>query len=592
MNTRNGFFSFCSRYSLASVLTCGAIVFSSAVLLAVLVPSCGPEEPSYRTIDGYNNNLNHPEMNQAEVGVQLIRKVPPAYDDGISALITENRPNARKVSNIVMDQPDDRSIPNPKNASDFFWLWGQFLSHDISFVPEFRPHEQVHIRIPVPEPGEDADPFDPGRTGIVDMPFNRALFDLETGTSADNPRQQVNEISGWLDATNIYSNNSECLTELRANDGTGRLKIGDGNLLPHADDPEFCFVTVDDFFLSGDERVNEHIGLTSINTVFVLEHNRLADEIREKNPDFSGDETFNRARNIVAAQIQKITYEDFLPLLLGERLPEYKGEGYNDQVNAGVANVWAVAGFRLGHTLLSTGIRLLDEDGNDIRITDSIRDEDGNDIRITDENGNKSLRFRDAFREPEKVADIGIEPILRGFASQVCQKIDIFIRDEFRNFLFGFPGRTGNPVIGSLDLASLNIQRGRDHGIADYNTVREAYGLPRNEGFSDISSDSEVQDRLKKAYGTTENIDLWVGGLAEDPKEDSMLGELFHAIIVDQFIRLRNGDRFWYERSLSAEELNEVRNATLGDIIIRSTNIKEGEIQDDVFICDESCKTP
>ena len=570
MNTRDGFYGFFSRYSPASVLAYGSIIFLTAVVLAVFMASCGSEEneqePQYRTIDGHNNNLNRPEMNQAEVGVQLIRKVAPAYDDGIKSLITENRPNVRRVSNIVLDQPDNRSIPNPKNASDFFWLWGQFLSHDISFVPEFRPHEQVHIQIPLPGPGEKADPFDPEGTGRVQMPFNRAIFDLNTGTPG-NPRQQVNEISGWLDATNIYSNNAECLIELRANDGTGRLKIGDGNLLPHADDPEFCFVTVDDFFLSGDERVNEHIGLTSINTVFVLEHNRLADEIRKENPDISGDEVFNRARNIVAAQIQKITYEEFLPLLLGEHLPEYKG--YDDQVDAGVANVWAVAGFRLGHTLLSTHIRIMDENG------DGVINEHGDKI--------ESLRFRDAFREPEVVADIGIEPILRGFASQVCQKIDIFIRDEFRNFLFGAPGRTGNPVIGSFDLASLNIQRARDHGIADYNTVREAYGLPRNENFSDISSDSEVQRRLKEAYGTTENIDVWVGGLAEYPKGDSMLGELFHTIIVDQFTRLRDGDRFWYERSLSAEELNEVRNTTFGDIIIRSTDIKEGEIQNNVF---------
>ena len=570
MKIRDRFFGFYSRYSVDSLIAYGVIAFFSVVMLSVFITSCESdekeEESSYRTIDGYNNNLNRPEMNQAEVGVQLIRKVPPAYDDGISALITQNRPNPRLVSNVVLDQPDNRPIPNSKNASDFFWLWGQFLSHDISFVTEFRPHEQVHIEILVPDPEEKADPFDPRRTGNILMPFNRAVFDLETGTSMDNPRQQVNEISGWLDATNIYSNNAECLSELRANDGTGRLKIDDSEendnkkLLPHADDPEFCFVTVDDFFLSGDERVNEHIGLTSINTVFVLEHNRLADEIRERNPDLSGDEVFNRARHIVAAQIQKITYEDFLPLLMGENpLPEYTG--YNDQVDAGVANVWAVAGFRLGHTLLSTHIRILDENGNET----------------------ESLRFRDAFREPEKVVEVGIEPILRGFASQVCQRIDVFVRDEFRNFLFGVPERTGNPVIGSIDLATFNIQRGRDHGVADYNTVREAYGLSANENFSDISSDSEVQERLRKAYKTTANIDVWVGGLAEDPKGDSQLGELFHAIMVDQFTRLRDGDRFWYERSLSAEELNEVRNTTLADIIIRSTDIKKGEIQDDVF---------
>ena len=222
-----------------------------------------------------------------------------------------------------------------------------------------------------------------------------------------------------------------------------------------------------------------------------------------------------------------------------------------------------MAGFRLGHTLLSSGIHIIDENGDKI---------------------GGPLKFRDIFREPEKVVEIGIEPILRGFASQVCQKIDVFIEGEFRNFLFGFPGRTGNPVIGSLDLASFNIQRGRDHGISDYNTIRKEYGLLQNKEFSDITSDTQVQDRLRKAYVTTDNIDVWVGGLAEDPEGDSQLGELFHAITVDQFSRLRDGDRFWYERNLSAEKLNEVRNTTLADIIIRSTNVKEGEIQDNVFM--------
>ncbi len=567
----SGFRSF---LTFASV--CGTIVLSAIALTGIL-NSCGSEDSpphEYRTIDGYNNNLKHPEMNQAEAGSRLIRKADSAYADGIGhgtkkeALSGPNRPNPRRVSNIVMDQPDSRSIPNSKKASDFFWLWGQFLSHDISFVNEFRPHERANISIPLPEPGESADPFDPQRTGTVLMMFNRAIYDLKTGTSTDNPREQVNKISGWIDATNIYSNSAGCLSEIRANDGTGRLKASDKNLLPHADDPEFCFLTVDDFFLSGDERVNENIGLTSLNTVFVLEHNRLADEIRKKSPDLSGDQVFEKAKNIITSQIQKITYKDFLPFLLGEHLPEYKG--YNEEIDARVVNVWAVAGFRLGHTLLSSNIRIIDSDGNETQ----------------------SIPLRDAFREPEKVVEIGIEPILRGFASQVCQEVDVFIRNEFRNFLFGNPVRTGNPVVGGLDLVTLNIQRGRDHGIPDYNTIREAYGLARNDSFSDITSDQEIQDRLKKAYGTTDRIDVWVGGLAEDPKGESMVGELFHAIVVDQFVRLRDGDRFWYERSLSEEELEEVQNSTLADIIIRSTDVSEGEIQDDVFRCDESCKTP
>ena len=64
----------------------------------------------------------------------------------------------------------------------------------------------------------------------------------------------------------------------------------------------------------------------------------------------------------------------------------------------------------------------------------------------------------------------GIAPVLRGLAAQVQQSVDTQIVPDVRNFLFGPPGA------GGLDLASLNIQRGRDHGLSDYNSMREASG--------------------------------------------------------------------------------------------------------------------
>ena len=131
-------------------------------------------------------------------------------------------------------------------------------------------------------------------------------------------------------------------------------------------------------------------------------------------------------------------------------------------------------------------------------------------------------------------------PILKYLASTTAQELDTQIVDSLRNFLFGQPGQ------GGFDMASLNIQRGRDHGLADYNTVREAYGLARAESFADISSDPEVQQELEALYGTIDNIDLWVGGLAEDHLAGSSVGELIQTIVVDQFERLRDGDRFWY----------------------------------------------
>jgi hypothetical protein len=130
-------------------------------------------------------------------------------------------------------------------------------------------------------------------------------------------------------------------------------------------------------------------------------------------------------------------------------------------------------------------------------------------------------------------------------------------------------------------LASLNIQRGRDHGLADYNRVRVAYGLSPVRRFSDITDDVEVQQTLRELYGDVNNIDLWVGGLAEDHVPGSSFGPLIQRVLIDQFQRLRDGDRFWYERVFSGQELDQLRRITLADIIERNTTV-EG-LQDNVF---------
>ena len=170
----------------------------------------------------------------------------------------------------------------------------------------------------------------------------------------------------------------------------------------------------------------------------------------------------------------------------------------------------------------------------------------------------------------------GIEPLLRGLAFQQAREIDCYVEGDIRNFLFGAPGS------GGFDLAALNIQRGRDHGLPRYNAARAAMGLTTQASFADVSSDAEIQTRLANAYASVDDIDLWVGGLAEDALPGAMVGELFHAILVDQFERLRDGDRFWYESYLPQDLVNQLEWQTLARVIRRNTDI-EFEIYEDVF---------
>ena len=558
-----------ARFSQATLLHLGTS-FLFVIALAGFLSSCGStdnDEP-YRTIDGSGNNKRNPQMNQA--GVRLIRLADPDYADGISSFAGQNRPNPRGISNIVNVHPlpgsnlvnEQGLIPNPDSATNFVWLWGQFMDHDITFSQDRA--EPANIKIPR---GDDI--FDPQHTGMAEMFFNRAINDPATGTSTDNPRQQLNTITGWIDASTVYGSDSERTTALRTNDGTGKLKTSPGNFLPYNELglPNFRF-RGPDFFLAGDERANENIGLTSLHTLFVREHNRLAEQIAGRDDSLSGEEIYQMARKIVGAQIQAIAYNEFLPVLLGPNaLPPYSH--YNDSTPSGVANAFSSAAYRVGHTLLSPKIRLVDAQGNET----------------------EAIPLRDAFFQPKKVVNQGIEPILRGFGSHPHQRVDVFIIDDVRNFLFVDTEPTGTHGLRGFDLATLNIHRGRDHGLPSYNDMREALGLERKENFSEITSDEEVQRRLRDAYGTrddgtdnTDDMDIWATGLAEDRYGESMLGELFHTIVARQFRVLRDGDRFWYQRTLSQDELREVEESTLANVIRRNTDVGGSEISDNVFI--------
>ncbi len=501
-----------------------------------------------RTFDGSNNNLRHPDLGSSES--QLLRTTEPHYEDGISSLAGQDRPGPREISNAVFAQ--EASAANSAGASDYLWLWGQFVDHDIDLTDGTDPPEDASIEVPS---GDSF--FDPFSTGEQSIALNRSIYDEDTGTDRHNPRQQLNEITAWIDASNVYGSDAERATALRANDGSGQLLTSDGELLPFN---ELGLPNAggdsSSLFLAGDVRANEHAGLTAMHTLFVREHNRLAREIAEGDPHLSGEEIYQRARGIVGAQMQVITYNEFLPALLGEEaLRPYRG--YRSRARVGIANEFSTGAYRFGHSALSPTLIRIDANGSEI--------------------AEGHLALRDAFFAPQRLTDEGgIEPLLRGMAAQTCQDIDTFVVDDVRNFLFGPPGS------GGFDLVSLNIQRGRDHGLGSYNQLREGYGLRPARDFEDITSDPDVAEKLRAAYGDVDLVDAWVGGLAEDPIRGALVGELVFNILRQQFELLRDGDRFWYERVFRSDELRQLEDTRLSDVIRRNTTIDD-EIQDSVF---------
>ncbi len=312
-------------------------------------------------------------------------------------------------------------------------------------------------------------------------------------------------------------------------------------------------------FVAGDVRASEHPGLLSLHTLFVREHNRFCDLLvaQGKTDDESNYQT---ARKYVGALIQAITYQEFLPAI-GVTLNPYTQ--YSGVVRPDIMNTFATAGYRIGHTMVADEIALRDNNCDTV--------EPG------------AFDLIEAFWNPQLVVDFDLEPFLKGNATHKQYETDNKINDVLRNFLFGSPN---DSVRFGIDLGSLNIQRGRDHGLPDYNTVRQFYTGVAAVNFSDITSDPVKALELQTLYGTIGNIDLWVGILAEDLLPNKSVGTTMHAMLKSQFEKLRDGDYYYYLHDpwLTANYRNQVINTTLADVIQRNTSLTS--LQSNVFFID------
>lgn len=498
-----------------------------------------PTSPSdeVRSYDGTGNNLEAPALGAAETAFR--RLVDADYADGISEPSGEDRLSAREISNLISDQIE--SIPNDRGLTDLVWQWGQFIDHDIDLTLEGH-DEEFNIAVPT---GDEY--FDPFATGTQEISLTRSA--VADGTGVDSVREQINGITSFIDGSMVYGSSEETANSLRSFEG-GRLLTSGDDLLP---------VDESGFFYAGDIRANEQNGLTAMHTLWVREHNRIADEIAARDSSLSDEEIFQEARAIVIGELQAITFNEYLPALLGrDAVPDY--QGYDPTVDPSISNLFTTAIFRYGHTTLSSELLRLDDDGNVI--------DEGN------------LALRDAFFNPSEIVATGIDPLLKGLASNASQEIDTQLVDDVRNFLFGPPGA------GGFDLAALNIQRGRDHGLPDYNSVREQLGLDPVESFDQITSDPELQAKLEEAYGDVNDIDVWVGALAEDHLPGGSVGELTQAVLLEQFTSLRDGDRFWYENVFDGQQLREIDSTRLSDVIERNTELTS--IQTNAFFIAEA----
>ncbi|UYV75198.1 bli-3 [Cordylochernes scorpioides] len=390
----------------------------------------------------------------------------------------------------------------------------------------------------------------------------------------------LNLMTSWIDGSFVYSTSEAWVNAMRSfrngsfrTEGTYPPRNKDRVPLFNSPPAQYLgMLSPERMFLLGDPRTNQNPALLAFGILFFRWHNTLAARFQAQHPDWSDEEIFQQARRWVIASLQNIILYEYLPVLLKEDVSPYAG--YKPDVHPGVSHVFQSAAFRFGHTMIPPGLYRRDKKCN-FRRTRS---------------GYPAVRLCTTWWNAEEVLmEAGIEELLLGLASQISEREDAVLCSDVRDKLFGPMDFTRR------DLAALNIMRGRDNGVADYNSVRRAYQLSPVTNWTELAGSESMGLTLSKQYTSINDVDVYVGGMLETDL-DGRPGPLFRRVIREQFERLRDADRFWFENTenglFTKAEVAEIRNITLWDVIVNSTDVPADAVQKQVFAWQEGDPCP
>ncbi|KAK0094752.1 hypothetical protein PV326_010089 [Microctonus aethiopoides] len=550
----------------------------------------------YRSYDGSCNNFENPTWGMAQT--RYTRLLPAIYSDGIwtpaVASSGHELPPARLLSYHLF--PELR-------IKDPIWTlltmqWGQIVTHDmaqLATAPNFNlpstsccdengQLSKQNLNNPECFPiviGNNDPIYDRHITQC--LTFSRATTDYQVAncrlaavSDSNQSAEQITMVTQFLDLSNIYGSSERAANILRTQSG-GRLRT---QILNHREFLPPVFIMNSSTFAcdedrpeqvcygAGDDRVNQNPQLTLLQTMLVREHNRIAIILGHINPHWFDETIYQETRRIMIAQHQFITYYEWLPIIIGvQNAFDYKLiyhtddidyiDDYNSNINPTVLNEHSNGAFRVLHSLVAGYLKLVDEKRSP--------------------SSHKFLRLSDWFLRPSIIAKAdNLDDLTRGLADQPEQTRDEFYDHEITEFLFRGRNRLGG------DLRSIDIQRGRDHGIATYNDYREFCGLRRARNwadFSDYISPNNIE-KLSRLYEQPDDVDLSVGGSLEINAGGALTGPTFLCILIEQFYRTRVGDRFWFETpnsvaAFTQEQLSEIRKATIARFLCdNSDNIR------------------
>jgi len=550
-------------------------------------PICDQFTP-YRTIQGECNNLRNPFFGKSFT--PLSRVLDNAYEDGIieprlKSVSGRPLPGTRAISTTIRKTPETQ-IENPDFCS-LFVAFAQFVDHDADHVPittgadgeeiecceegEFVPFEEKSeeeqmLCTPIPVPRRDV--LSPLR--CINMVRSVAVDNLECSGGAV---QQLNQITHWLDSSNVYGSLPTVARSVREfKNGLLDTVIGpDGKeQLPVDPDRRCVGEATGTCQLSGDLRNNEQPTLGAMHTLFLREHNRIARALKKLNPRWNDERLFQESRRINNAQYQHIIYNEFLPIMIGKTFLDNFGlspltrgfsDTYRSDFDPRVTNEFISAAFRVGHTLIPSVIQTFSA------ITGKAR---------------RTVELADVFADGDILRE-------RNFLDELIKGLTIQSSEEFDNhFVEDVTLRLFDEAVPTMDLVAINLNRGREHGIQPYIKYRQICGTggarigQKVTSFNDLGTNISPENirKLKEAYESVEDIDLFAGLTMEKPYGDALVGETYICLIGDVFARLRFGDRFFYDLkgqagSFTEDQLDQIRKISMARIICDNTNIEE-----------------
>ncbi|KAM4595945.1 thyroid peroxidase-like, partial [Polymixia lowei] len=363
--------------------------------------------------------------------------------------------------------------------------FGQYIDHDINLTPQLNKGatcantcENAHPCFPIQ--------FHNVPSGAQScMPFYRSSPACFANFGSDIKqilqRQQMNAITSFIDASAVYGCTPKLQSLLRdLTSPDGRLATNNHfqdlrgrPYLPFVSSVESsCLQDPRDLqgqrmecFLAGDKRVNEVPTLISLHTLFVREHNRIAKALKGLNGHWSRETVYQETRKIIGALHQIITMRDYIPKIIGsDGFDSYIGPygGYDPAVDPSASNVFTTAAFRFGHATISPVIWRLNES-------------------FQEDEHFPHLTVYSALFSPWKIyredSEGGIDPIIRGVigTAAIAVSTDKLIPEAVTEKMVV-------PFIPQdIDLAAVDLQRGRDHALPDPDGTCSLYS-PKNDG--------------------------------------------------------------------------------------------------------------